>query len=920
MNEELKIIIRAELEQFKKAMKDAISGIKGVANESKKASKEIDGFTADVNQQGKALSDLKKKYVDLAAAHGTESKQAKEAAEAIKKLSAEYKTNKALAGDLANKANSFDVSLGNEDARNNVDATNESMGELQDTLQGIYTLDIWKFVGDNISKWSKKAKEFGGSAKESFDLAGIYFKQAWGELTRDPETLMDLDALGESISQSTKGSLESAKYAFQELGSAVGASFKAIAAGIAASAAIIVADLLLVIGLAKNALTMAKQIKEMSNQASKAGMTTSTFQEWGYVLKQVGIEEDKLTDFTKKLAERQNELRAGSEEVAKAFEDLGLSQEEVLGSSQEELFRKSVAGLQNIENEAERTSMAFRIFSDDATDLANVLYLTNQETQSLVDNYYSLGGAPSDNLISKSKILSGSTTNLSYAWQGLRNTLAEWVIPAVIAVVQWLTTAIAYVNAFLQGVFGIKAQSKDAAKGVENVSTGIGKIRTSANKATKAVKELLRYTMGFDELNIIPKENAGGGSGSDAGASGYSGFSGSNINPDIPVIQVPDLTKFREAMEEYGSIIQGLLTWGTILVGIGLTVAGCMTGNIPLVIAGVSLMGIGIGIGAAGGEESHWNKLWTGIKTAWNNLKNWFNQNVKPQFTLDYWKTYWGTIATAAGEKLAELKTKIDEKMEPIKKWFDDKVKPKFEKQYWLDLWENIKTATQEKLTEIKTKIDEKIKPIKDWFENKVKPLFTKQYWIDKWNNIKQAASDKLAEIKAKIDEKIKPIKDWFENKLKPIFTVDYWKQKWNTVKDGAKSAFNGVIDIVEKAVNNIIKKINTLSWDIPDWVPKIGGKKFGFDFNTVSIPRLESGGIATSSILANIGERGREAVLPLENHTEWMDTLADRVASRNATPTKIVLMVGERELGYAAINGINGITRQTGELQLALY
>ena len=140
MNEELKIIIRAELEQFKKAMRDAVAGIKGVANESRKASKEIDGFTAEVNQQGKALSDLKQKYVDLAKAHGTESKEAKDAAEAIRKLSAEYKTNKAFATDLANEANKFDASF--TDKSGDVDNTTASVEDLHTSLEAIQTLSF----------------------------------------------------------------------------------------------------------------------------------------------------------------------------------------------------------------------------------------------------------------------------------------------------------------------------------------------------------------------------------------------------------------------------------------------------------------------------------------------------------------------------------------------------------------------------------------------------------------------------------------------------------------------------------------------------------------------------------------------------------------------------------------------------------
>ena len=914
MNEELKIIIRAELEQFKKAMKDAVAGIKGVANESRKASKEIDGFTAEVNQQGKALSDLKQKYVDLAKAHGTESKEAKDAAEAIRKLSAEYKTNKALATDLANEANKFDASF--TDKSGDVDNTTASVEDLHTSLEAIQTLSFGNLLvglfGPEVKKkiesakgWFEDYANYMDQAKASLNRKSWYYNEAGVEWEGWKGALDNWKA---NVSEA-KGSLQ---MGFKKVGEAGKVAMKDIGhamKGVIGIAAVLIADILVLIGLTKNALNVAKQIKAMSNEASRAGMTTATFQEWGYVLKQVGIEEDKLTDFTKKLAERQNELRNGSEEVAKAFEEIGLSQEEVLGSSQEELFRKSVAGLQNIENEAERTSVAFRIFSDDATDLANVLYLTNQETQSLVDNYYNLGGAPSDNLINKSKILSGSTTNLSYAWQGLKNTLAEWVIPAVIAVVQWLTTAVAYINAFLQGIFGIKNVGKDAGKSTENVGKGIGKIGNSAKKATGAVKELLRYTMGFDELNIIPKQSTGGaGSGADTNA--YSGYSGANINPDIPVIETPDLSKFRAWMDEYGSIIQGILTWTVLLGGVAMVIAGFMTGNIPLIIGGFSVALLGIGIGAAGGEESHWAKLGDGIKAAWDAVANWFKTYVAPVFTKKFWLDLWNNLKTATEEKLTELKAKIDEKMAPIKKWFENNIKPIFTKQFWIDLWNNLKTAAEEKLTEIKTKIDEKMAPIKKWFNDKIKPIFTKSYWTDKWNAIKNAASDKLTEIKNKFDEKMKPLKDWFENKLKPIFSKKYWTDMLAGMKDGLKDGLNKCLENIEKFINNIAKKLGL--GKVQEALSAIG---IDFNLSEIKIPRLAQGGIATSSILANIGERGKEAVLPLENNTEWMDILAARINGR--APSKIVLMVDGRELGYAAIDNINSITRQTGTIQL---
>ena len=918
MNEELKIIIRAELEQFKKAMREAVSGINQVARTSKNASKEIDGFTADVNQQGRALSDLKKKYVDLAAAHGRESKAAKDAAEQIKKLSAEYRTNKNLAATLANEANGFDVSLVGDDANKNVEATKESMTELQGTLQNLYTLNIWEFVGDHLDNWKKKAKDFSETAKSEFDLAAVYMEQAFKEFAGDEEMLKDLDAVGESFGERVKGSMVSLGEGFKSLGASISASFKAIMAGLIASAAILIADIVVIVGLTKNALAMAKQIKQQSAEASKLGLTTQSYNEWSYVLEQVGVGADKLSDFLKTLADEQNAVRDGSEDIIKAFEALGMTQEEVMGMDQATLFQETVKGLQNIESATERTSIAYRIFGEDAAELANVLYLTNQETKSLVDNYYALGAAPSDNLITKSKELTGSTTNLSYAWQGLKNTLAEWVIPAVIAVVQWITTAVAYVNAFLQGIFGVEVATKGASEGLSGVGAGIGNIGNNAENSTKAIKELLRYTMGFDELNVVPKQSSSSGSGA-GGANAAGGYSNAAINPEIPVIEVPDISKFRAFMEEYGSIIQGILTWAGVLGGIALMVAGIMTGNIPMIVGGVSVLGLGIAIGAAGGEESHWAKFAEGLSTIFGGLveklkKSW-------DAIVGAFSAAWSLIQTiwsGFGPFFELLWLRIKTIFIGVSAFFGGVFGAAWEgiKFYWgvavdffASIWDSIAGVFSLAESVLRSNFEDAWTAIQgivgSWGD----------FFVGVWEGIKNAFGN---------------VASWFEN----IFS-----KAWRAVKDVFSTGgeiFTGITEgigsLFKNVVNKIIGGLNLIIAVPFKTINKTLNKIRGIEFLGISpfktlwgenpltvpvIPQLAKGGIATRSILANIGEAGKEAVLPLENNTGWMDVLAARI--NGGAPSKIVLMVDGKELGYAAINNINSITRQSGQLQLQL-
>ena len=49
------------------------------------------------------------------------------------------------------------------------------------------------------------------------------------------------------------------------------------------------------------------------------------------------------------------------------------------------------------------------------------------------------------------------------------------------------------------------------------------------------------------------------------------------------------------------------------------------------------------------------------------------------------------------------------------------------------------------------------------------------------------------------------------------------------------------------------------------------------------------------------------------------MDKLADKLNTNKNAPSKIILMLDGKELGWASIDSINNITRQTGKLQLTL-
>lgn len=127
-------------------------------------------------------------------------------------------------------------------------------------------------------------------------------------------------------------------------------------------------------------------------------------------------------------------------------------------------------------------------------------------------------------------------------------------------------------------------------------------------------------------------------------------------------------------------------------------------------------------------------------------------------------------------------------------------------------------------------------------------------------------------------------IKNFWNAHISFVFKPEWWTNKFNCIKQGMKNALNGVITIVENTINRVVGALNSFSIKIPNWVPTYGGSSLGFNIPYAHLPRLAKGGIVNSpgrgqAIIA--GEAGAEAILPLQNNTEWMDMLVDKVADR---------------------------------------
>ena len=106
----------------------------------------------------------------------------------------------------------------------------------------------------------------------------------------------------------------------------------------------------------------------------------------------------------------------------------------------------------------------------------------------------------------------------------------------------------------------------------------------------------------------------------------------------------------------------------------------------------------------------------------------------------------------------------------------------------------------------------------------------------------------------------------------------------FKTIVNGLISGINRVIATPFNSINSILNRIRNIS--VLGMTPFAG--MWGYSpLSVPQIPRLAHGGIVNRpgrGVPAIIGEAGAEAVLPLENNTEWMDILADKIGGGTVT------------------------------------
>ncbi|MDD4797123.1 MAG: hypothetical protein PHO66_05090, partial [Eubacteriales bacterium] len=412
--------------------------------------------------------------------------------------------------------------------------------------------------------------------------------------------------------------------------------------------------------------------------------------------------------------------------------------------------------------------------------------------------------------------------NLAMAFQPIY----QAALPALQALASWLAKVTNYIAQVMGALFGVSWG--DAQKGVKGLEENVNGVGGAAKEAQKSLA-------GFDELTVLPSQRSGGGGG---------GGSGLEFGKKIELPQwlqdLIDNPRIQEALdsikESWESIKESVKeVWPHIEPFVTWLKDNALDGVVRLFELFAAALEIIAGIFAG-----DWDKVLDGLKKfADASLPKWLKD------LIDEWAPKFAKWVKDLPKTIEDAKKAIKEKVDEIKTAITEK-------------WNAIVTSTREKWESVKNAI---VQPIERAWVNTV--LTVRSFVSNlatEWDNIKSKATEAWNNIKSAITDPI----------------------------DAAKKTVQDAVDAIKRTLSGEVKWPNikaptvNLRWDTASFVGKSlmamnlpGLPKFSVSWNA-------QGGILDRATLIGAGEAGKEAILPLDRNTGWMQQLADVINGGN--------------------------------------
>ena len=216
-----------------------------------------------------------------------------------------------------------------------------------------------------------------------------------------------------------------------------------------AAVAMVAMGIALTAALTKMITSYAEAGDEVEKMSKRTGWGTVALSEMRYVAKIAGTELGSLEKGIKKLSKSIIDADRGLETYARSFRDLGLDIKRLREMSPEQIFWETTFALAELEDETLKAALAQEIFGRAGTELLPMLAMTREEIQALKDTAHDMGVVFDEEAAAAAARFSDTITTLKTALEGLKNSIAEQLMPQLEDLVVMFTEKVNVAMAWL---------------------------------------------------------------------------------------------------------------------------------------------------------------------------------------------------------------------------------------------------------------------------------------------------------------------------------------------------------------------------------------------------------------------------------------------------------------------------------------
>ncbi len=247
--------------------------------------------------------------------------------------------------------------------------------------------------------------------------------------------------------------------------------------------------------------------------------------------------------------------------------------------------------------------------------------------------------------------------------------------------------------------------------------------------------------------------------------------------------------------------------------------------------------------------------------------------------------------------------------------WLFDKAK---------DIFGKIKDVTVEKWNALKSKVTEITSNLVTSVQNKWNDIKTGT--VNIWNSIKDAVTSKINAAKDIVSNVVNTVRNTVGGVWNSIQATT--SSVWNGIRNAmthpietAKNTIKGIVDTIKGFFSNFHVSLPHIS------LPHFSITPYGWSVGDLlkgSIPKLGIQWYAKGGIMDGItpfafngnnlavgGEAGKEAILPLESNTQWMDKVADKVVAKSTNGADYQTLIEQNRTLISLMRRQNELTQE---------